>query len=60
MKHLGWNGALSKQAQEAFAVLEERSLSITDADLTEDDLSVIAYIDNLLKTKMKKSKGLQN
>jgi hypothetical protein len=57
---LGWNRHLSKTAQDSLVVLETRSKSITDAELTADDLEVVAFIDKMLKSKMKNSKGVKN
>lgn len=59
MKALGWNSQLSAEARKAFDLLQDRAESITDSDLTADDLSVIDYIDSLLKTKMKKANGIK-
>jgi hypothetical protein len=50
--HLGWKEVLKKEEQKAYDVLYEKSLSLTDDELTEEEWVLIKVIDKLLKDKL--------
>lgn len=53
IKHLGWLKSLGKDMEPIYEELFEKSKTLKDEDLTEEDLKIVEFVDQLLNDKIK-------